>query len=81
MLTTPIAHVQRDYGMFIYLLKDITPRGLAIAMEGISKIPKSTLLEKGISARNFMLENRTWYKRTLDIVKYMGLERFENIKK
>lgn len=81
VLTTPIAHVQRDYGMFIYLLKDITPRGLAIAMEGISKIPKSTLLEKGISARNFMLENRTWYKRTLDIVKYMGLERFANIKK
>lgn len=74
VLTTPIAHVERDYGNFVKILHNITGEGLACVMEEITLTPKSELLEKGKAARAFMLENRTWSQRTKDIVKYMELK-------
>lgn len=74
VLTTPIAHVERDYGNFVKILHNITGEGLACVMEEITRTPKSELLEKGKAARAFMLENRTWSQRTKDIVKYMELK-------
>ncbi len=74
VLTTPIAHVERDYGNFVKILHNITGEGLACVMEEITRTPKSELLGKGKAARAFMLENRTWSQRTKDIVKYMELK-------
>ena len=74
VLTTPIAHVERDYGNFVKILHNITGEGIACVMEEITRTPKSELLEKGKAARAFMLENRTWSQRTKDIVKYMELK-------
>lgn len=75
VLTTPIAHVERDYGQYVNVLHDVSGAGLATMMESISKTPKSELQEKGKQARAFMLANRTWSERTKDIVKYMKLEK------
>lgn len=71
VLSTPIAHAKRDYGHLIEILKDTTPQALRDAMMRIAEMPKSFLYEKGLRAREFMLENRTWKKRTDEIINYM----------
>lgn len=71
VLSTPVAHAERDYGQYMKILHEITPGSLAKVMAEISTISKAKLLEIGIKARAFMLENRTWQVRTKEIVKYI----------
>lgn len=74
VLSTPIAHVERDYGHYIKVLNNVTGEGLASAMDEITKTSKVELLEKGKEARAFMLQHRTWKIRTKNIVEYMKLK-------
>ena len=74
VISTPIAHVERDYGRYVKMLHEVTDEGLATVMEDITKLPKHELLEKGKAARAFMLQHRTWKKRTKDIVEYMKIK-------
>ena len=73
VLSTPIAHAERDYSQYISFLHDITPEGLAKAIKDITSIPKETLLKRGERTRQFTLENRTWRKRTEEILSYMKI--------
>lgn len=72
VLSTPVAHAERDYGQYMRILHDITPEGLANIMMQIASLPKSKLREIGENARAFMLANRTWAVRTKEIVEYMN---------
>lgn len=72
VVSTPIAHAERDYGRYMKVLHDVTPVGLALLMKEIVSTPKSDLYKLGIEARKFMLENRTWEKRTQEIMKYIN---------
>lgn len=74
VLSTPIAHIERDYGHYVKILKDISGCGLAEAIAGICRIPKSELFGIGCEARKFMFEKRTWSVRTADIVEYMNIK-------
>lgn len=74
VISTPIAHVERDYGRYVKMLHNVTGEGLAAVMEDITRLPKHELLEKGKAARAFMLQSRTWKKRTKDIVEYMKIK-------
>lgn len=71
VLSTPVAHAERDYGQYMEILHDMTPEGLAKKMQVIASRSKKELLETGIQARQFMLENRTWEKRTKEIMDYV----------
>lgn len=73
VISTPIAHAERDYGQYMKILHDISGEGLANLMHEITETPKHDLFELGSKARTFMLENRTWSIRTKSIVKYMQL--------
>ena len=73
VISTPIAHAERDYGQYMKILHDISGKGLANLMYEITETPKHDLFELGQKARSFMLENRTWSIRTRSIVKYMQL--------
>lgn len=72
VISTPVAHAERDYGNYISVLHDKTPEGLAEMMDGIILQGKSKLFEIGVRARDFMLENRTWDVQTKRILEYMG---------
>lgn len=73
VISTPIAHVERDYGKYVELLNNVTGEGLAKVMDNITRISKRELFEKGKVARYFMLQHRTWKIRTKDIVEYMKI--------
>ena len=72
VISTPVAHAERDYGEFLDFLYEMTPDALALKMEYIARMPKELLLERGKRTRAFMLDNRTWNKRTQEIVKYIN---------
>lgn len=72
VISTPIAHAERDYGEYITILHDITPDGFAHLIQMLSKEGKAELLRRGKSARAFMLANRTWNERTKEILNYLN---------
>lgn len=72
VLSTPVAHAERDYGEFMTILNDITPDGLASKLNEILTMDKSTLFKIGVKSREFMLKNRTWDYRTKEIVNYLN---------
>lgn len=72
VISTPIAHAERDYGGYISILHDITPDGLADLIRQLSDEGKSKLLESGKAARAFMLAHRTWNERTKEIMNYLN---------
>lgn len=71
VISTPVAHAERDYGEYMAVLHDKTPEGLVQMMESVQKKGKHMLFETGVRARQFMLENRTWDKQTVRILDYI----------
>lgn len=74
VVSTPIAHAERDYGQYLYMLHDISAKGLSDAWDSILQMDKKTLYENGKRQRNFMLQNRTWSTRTKEMLHYMKLD-------
>lgn len=72
VISTPVAHAERDYGEYMAVLYDKTPVGLIRLMELVIHSGKRHLYEKGNSARQFMLEYRTWDVQTKRILEYMS---------
>lgn len=71
VLSTPIAHAERDYGEYLDFLQDLTPQGLADKMREISLRSKLDLFDRGQKMREFILRTRTWDVRTLEILEYI----------
>lgn len=71
VISTPIAHAERDYHEYITILHDVSPYGLAMKLMELLKVDKLVLLNRGESARNFMLANRQWSSRTKEILSYL----------
>lgn len=71
VLSTPVAHAERVYGEYISILKDPTPDGLAEAIKTVISMGKQNIYCKGKTAREFMLNNRTWGFQTKRILAYM----------
>ena len=71
VVSTPVAHAERVYGQYMGVLHDKTPKGLIRMMEEIQSKGKRILFETGTTARQFMLDNRTWDVQTLKILNYI----------
>lgn len=71
VISTPVAHAERDYGAYMAVLHDRTPEGLSRMMEEVLLMGKDLLYETGMKARTFMLANRTWDVQTQRMLKYM----------
>ena len=72
VISTPIAHTERDYGPYLSVLKDISADGLAEMIKTVMRRGKNELYLQGVKARRFMLETRRWCIRTAEIVQYMN---------
>lgn len=71
VVSTSVAHAERDYGDYMTILHDRTPDVLAETLINVMKQGKKQLYEQGVRAREFMLKSRTWQARTDEILKYM----------
>lgn len=72
VISTSVAHAERDYGQFMSVLHDKTPEGLVNLMETVVKKGKRSLYQVGVMARQFMLEKRNWDVQTRRILEYMN---------
>lgn len=72
VISTPIAHAERDYGDFITFVRDVTPDGLAKVINKVCSKSKEELVTMGISAREFMLNERNWKAQTNRIINYLS---------
>ena len=72
VISTPIAHAERDYGDFITVLPEISSESLCYVIKQLLKIDSKVLLNKGLKARQFMIENRNWEVRTKQILEYIN---------
>lgn len=74
VVSTPIAHAERDYSEYVDFLHDISTDGLARKLSSLICKDKRLLLERGIAARKFMVEKRNWAFRTTEIINYINNE-------
>ena len=79
VISTPVAHAERDYGHYATFLHNRTPEGLKAALEAIMSTDKAELYQKGLRAREFMLKNRNWNVQTDRILDYMHVNRKNDI--
>lgn len=71
VISTPVAHAERDYGQFMTLLQEGTPETLAVAIKSVMQRGKASLYEQGKRARAYMIEKRRWAVRTQEILDYL----------
>ena len=71
VISTPVAHAERDYGEYITILKEISVDGLYNAILKVVNTDKESLYEHGIKTRDFMLTNRNWFVQTKKIENYI----------
>lgn len=60
VISTCTGHVEEELGRYLYLLKDETPQGLADLLVDIEGQGFQIREEKGTTARDYMLANKTW---------------------
>lgn len=75
VISTPVAHAERDYGQYASILKEQTTAGLARLLRDVASREKSDLYINGVKAREFMLQNRNWNVQTNRILNYMKVTR------
>ena len=71
LLTTKLPGMPEDYYPHIYLLEDETPEGAANALKTILSTPLSQRREKGRSAREFVLKNKSNLTQTKKIIDFL----------
>lgn len=71
VLSTSIAHAERDYGEYITFLDEISVDALAQKIQELINSGKHELYAKGKKAREFMLTKRMWKYRVREILQYI----------
>lgn len=72
VISTSIAHAERDYGEFMTVLQTISENSLYLAIKNIMDSDPKDIYEQGKLARQFMISNRNWGKRTSEILNYIN---------
>jgi glycosyltransferase involved in cell wall biosynthesis len=60
VITTATADVVEEYGSFVFLLRDETPKGLADLICQVAALQETERLASGETARRYVLNHKTW---------------------
>ncbi|MEH7440209.1 glycosyltransferase [Neobacillus drentensis] len=71
VLTFKLGGIPQDYSEFIYFIDEETQEALSQALTGILYKPGNELIDKGISARKFILDNKTTYNQCQKIINFI----------
>lgn len=72
VLTTKVAHIEKEYGHLCKVLEKNNSEQLSIALEEFVAKDETELIQQGKEARRFMIETRTWNKQAEKIFEYIG---------
>ncbi len=71
VITTCTGHTEEEFGDFVYLLRDETPRGLATLIERVAGAEPEERRQLGLTARKYMLTHKTWDAQTKKVAHYI----------
>jgi glycosyltransferase involved in cell wall biosynthesis len=60
LLSTCTGHVEKEFGEFLFLLEDETPKGLAEMIHFVASLYPPSRIEMGRRAQEYVLKNKTW---------------------
>jgi glycosyltransferase involved in cell wall biosynthesis len=72
VISTCTGHVESEFGDLLFLLKDETAGGLAAMIGQLRSMNPELLAERGIKARNYMAQHKTWDAQGLKVVNYIS---------
>ena len=71
VISTCTGHIEKEFGEFVYLLRDETPQGLASLIEKVAGTEPEARQQLGRTARKFMLRHKTWDAQTQKVSRYI----------
>lgn len=71
VITTAIAHVEKEYGKFCYVLKNESPEALANLIQMLHQIDEDKLKATGLQAQDYIRNNKTWVQQGKRIANYL----------
>jgi glycosyltransferase involved in cell wall biosynthesis len=71
VITTCTGHTEAEFGDFVYLLHDETPRGLATLIEKVAGARPDERRQLGLAARAYMSTHKTWEAQTKRVAQFI----------
>lgn len=71
LIATCTGHTEEEFGDICYLLKDESAQGLERMLSFVADIPPNVRMEKGLQARAYMKNNKTWDGQARRIVQFI----------
>ena len=74
VLTTVLPGMPKEYYPYVYLLEDESPEGIATQLCKILSYPMEERLNKGLSARTFVLKEKSNVQQSKRIIEFFQRE-------
>ena len=74
VLTTKLSGMPKDYYQYVYFIENETVAGIQDVLNNLMNLPENELIQKGIEARNFILNNKNNVIQTKKIIKTIEKE-------
>ncbi len=71
VISTCTGHVEREFGSFVYLLKEETPEALAERIQNVAALDPQERRKTGQRARAYMAANKTWDAQTQRLAQFI----------
>lgn len=78
VLTTKLPGMPEDYYQYVYFIENETVTGIQDVLNNLMNLPENELIQKGIEARNFILNNKNNVIQSKKIIKTIEKEEKEN---
>jgi glycosyltransferase involved in cell wall biosynthesis len=74
LLSTRTGHIEEEFGDFVFLLDDETPKALVRAIEFISRLDPGARANFGRAAQQYVLRHKTWEAHVSKLSEYLERE-------
>ena len=71
VISTCTGHVEKEFGNFVYLLKEETPQGLSRLIQQVAALDPEERRQTGERARAYMAEHKTWAVQTEKLAEFI----------
>jgi glycosyltransferase involved in cell wall biosynthesis len=71
VISTCTGHIEKEFGEFVYLLRDETPNGLAAAIRQAANSDPEARCRMGQQAQEYTTTHKTWHSQSERVAKYL----------
>jgi glycosyltransferase involved in cell wall biosynthesis len=71
VISTCTGHIEKEFGEFVFLLRDETPKGLAAAIWQAARLDPEVRGQTGQRAQKYMTTHKTWNSQSKRVAQYI----------